>query len=75
MQRNQMSSQSNSFAGPDTRGVIAMLGIILTGIVSAIVLPLWVAAPLLLFAVGALRVIVAAEPALEPVVIRRDERS
>jgi len=52
-----------------------MLGIILTGIVSAIVLPLWVAAPLLLFAVGALRVIVAAEPALEPVVIRRDERS
>ncbi len=74
MQRNQMSSQSERFGGRETRQFFAILGIILTGIMAAILLPLWVATPLLLLAVGGLRIIAVFEPALEPVVIRRNER-
>jgi type IV secretory pathway TrbD component len=66
MQRNQMSQES--------RRSVAVAGIVLTGVVAALVLPIWMAAVCLLVALCVLRTIAGVEPAFEPVVIRRDER-
>lgn len=72
MHRNQMASGIEGCSGRETRQIVAILGIITTGLVSALLLPLWMAAPLLLLALVALRVIATAEPVMEPVVIRRE---
>lgn len=74
MNRNRMSSGTGFFAGWESRQVVAILGILLTGIVAAVVTPLWMAALLMLVALCAIRIIAVAEPAAEPVVIRRDEQ-
>ena len=66
MQRNQNSQES--------RRSVAVAGIVLTGVVAALMLPLWMAALLMLVALCAIRSIAVVEPAIEPVVIRRDER-
>ena len=73
MHRNQMASGIEGYSGREPRQIVAILGIITTGLVSALSLPLWMAAPLLLLALGAIRVIATAEPVMEPVVIRREE--
>ena len=66
MQTSQTSQES--------RRSVAVAGIVLTGIVAALTLPLWMAALLMLVALCVIRIIAVAEPAVEPVVIRRDER-
>ena len=74
MHRNRTSQLSSITHGRETRQLAAILGILLTGIVAAIALPLWVAAILMLLALGALHAIASPEPVGEPVVIRRDVR-
>lgn len=73
MQRTHKSSGVRHAARLDSRQVVAIVGIVLAGVVAALMLPLWMAAPLMLLATGAV-CIVATTPVLEPVVIGRDER-
>lgn len=75
MRRNQMSSETKHNVGWEIRQLLAIFGIIVTGIVAALMLPVWMAAICLLFCLCALRVIsMSRETVIEPVVIRRDER-
>lgn len=58
----------------ELRQVIAVVGILLSGIVAALTLPIWMAAICLLGCLSALRIIaLSASTILEPVVIPRDE--
>lgn len=70
MQRHQMSPRVG-FIG---REIIAIVGLLVTGVIAALTLPLWIAAVCMLLALGGISVIARPEPALEPVIIRRDER-
>ncbi|HYI15757.1 MAG TPA: hypothetical protein VEX37_10230 [Thermomicrobiales bacterium] len=74
MHRNRTSSGAGFVAGREQRQVFAIIGILLTGIVAAVVLPLWIAALSMLLGLSAIAAIARPEPAMEPVVIRRDER-
>jgi type IV secretory pathway TrbD component len=71
MQRSQRSSVAERNSG---REAVSIVGILLTGIVAAFALPLWMAALCMLLAVAAIGVIARHDPVVEPVVIRRDER-
>jgi uncharacterized membrane protein len=71
MQRSQRSPVAERISG---REAVSIVGILLTGIVAAFVLPLWMAAICMLLALGAITAIARPEPVVEPVVIRRDER-
>ena len=67
MQRRSLS--------PHTRTqVVAISGITLIAILAAILLPFFVAAPILLLALFTIRVVAEIEPVVDPVVIRRDHR-
>jgi hypothetical protein len=74
MQRHRTSSGTEIVSGLEPRQVIAIVGLILTGVLAAVTLPLWVAAICMLLALGAIGIAARREPVLEPVVIRRDER-
>jgi hypothetical protein len=70
MQCSQRSSITERISG---REAVSIVGILLTGIVAAFALPLWMAAICMLLGLGAMSVITRREPVMEPVVIRRDE--
>lgn len=74
MHRKRTSPRVGFIAEREPRQVVAILGILLTGIVAAIALPLWMAALCMLLGLGAIAAIAQHEPVMEPVVIRRDER-
>lgn len=57
-----------------TSRIVAISGVTLIAILAAILLPFLVAAPILLLALFTIRVVAEVEPAVEPVVIRRDHR-
>jgi len=73
MQRHQKSPR-DGFIRREQRQIIAIVGLLVTGVIAALTLPLWMAALSMLLALGSIGVIARPEPALEPVVIRRDER-
>ena len=74
MKRMTTLPEADRFAGMESRQVVAIVGIVLIGVTAALMLPLWIAAPLMLLALGAIQAIVRPEPVMEPVVIHRDER-
>ncbi len=67
MLRRSMSSQTS------TR-VVAIPGVTLIAILAVILLPFFVAAPILLLALFTIRVVAEIGPVADPVVIRRDHR-
>jgi hypothetical protein len=58
----------------DTRKTLVIAGLIIGGVVGALVMPLWIAAMAMFFALIALRKLTTTEPIPVPVVIRRDSR-
>ena len=75
MQSKRTSSANDRPASQELLPAIAVLGIVATGMIAALLLPIWMAAIALLIAYSAIRVIAMSQPTtLEPVVIRRDRR-
>jgi hypothetical protein len=75
MQSTRTSSAASRSTRQELRPAITIVGIVAIGIVAALMLPVWMAAIAMLVACLAIRAItVAAEPALEPVAIRREQR-
>jgi hypothetical protein len=71
MYRNQPPTTDRD---SDTRQRLAVVGLLLIGIVGAFVMPIWIASMVMALALAVLWQISRIEPAVEPVVIRRDSR-
>jgi hypothetical protein len=71
MHRDQSPMTSESSDARRARIIAMMLSI---GIVGALVLPIWTAALVMLGALAMLRLLTTPEPAVVPVVIRREDR-